>query len=79
MQTNCHIADARSAADLSLCIYLLQMREFYRWEHGIAPLAPLPREAVGTWLAEREALWEALEPRDFVAVPGRRRAGKRYV
>lgn len=69
VQTNCHIADARSAADLSLCIYLLQMREFYRWEHGIAPLAPLPREAVGTWLAEREALWEALEPRDFVAVP----------
>ena len=28
VQTNCHIADARGAADLSLCIYLLQMREF---------------------------------------------------
>ena len=27
VQTNCHIADARGAADLTLCIYLLQMRE----------------------------------------------------
>ena len=35
VQTNCDIADARHAADLPLCIYLLQMREFYRWEHGL--------------------------------------------
>lgn len=69
VQTNCHIADARSAADLSLCIYLLQMREFYRWEHGIAPLAPLARDAVGSWLSGREALWAELEERDFVPVP----------
>jgi hypothetical protein len=65
VQTNCHIADARGAADLSLCIYLLQMREFYRWEQGIAALQPLAREAVAQWLVAREALWAELEARDY--------------
>jgi len=69
VQTNCHIADARGAADLTLCIYLLQMREFYRWEHGIAALEPLPRDAVAQWLAERESLWAALEDREFEPLP----------
>jgi len=69
VQTNCHIADARGAADLTLCIYLLQMREFFRWERGIAVLQPLPREAVTQWLADREALWALLEDRDFMPVP----------
>ena len=35
VQTNCHIADARHAQDLSLCTFLLQMREFHRWERGL--------------------------------------------
>ena len=69
VQTNCHIADARGAADLTLCIYLLQMREFFRWERGIAMLQPLPSEAVTQWLADREALWALLEDRDFEPVP----------
>lgn len=69
VQTNCHIADARGAADLTLCIYLLQMREFYRWEHGIAALQPLQREAIAQWLSDREALWETLEQRDYAPLP----------
>lgn len=69
VQTNCHIADARHAADLPLCIYLLQMREFYRWERGIAFGAELERSAVGAWLARREALWTELEARPFVSLP----------
>ena len=69
VQTNCHIADARHAADLSLCIYLLQMREFYRWEFDLAFGAALPREAVGRWIAQREALWEELEDRAFEPLP----------
>jgi hypothetical protein len=69
VQTNCHIADARGAADLTLCTYLLQMREFYRWEQGIAALQPLPRAAVAQWLSEREALWESLEQRDYGPLP----------
>lgn len=70
VQTNCHIADARHAADLSLCTFLLQMREFYRWEKGLPLGAALSREAVGQWLARREAHWADLEDRDFVRLPG---------
>ena len=69
VQTNCHIADARHATDLSLCNFLLQMRELYRWEQGLPLGAALPRDAVGAWLAEREAQWADLEDRDFVALP----------
>lgn len=69
VQTNCHIADAAHAADLTLCIYLLQMREFYRWEQGLAPLQPIPREEVGAWLSAREVLWATLEERPFQRLP----------
>ncbi|WP_341893083.1 Sfum_1244 family protein [Variovorax sp. YR752] len=70
VQTNCHIADARHAADLSLCTFLLQMREFYRWEKGLPLGAALSRDAIGQWLARREARWAELEGRDFVPLPG---------
>lgn len=69
VQTNCHIADARHATDLTLCTYLLQMREYYRWEHALPFATPLPREAVGAWIAERERQWAELEDQDFVALP----------
>lgn len=69
VQTNCHIADARHAADLSLCTFLLQMREFYRWEKGLPLGAPLSREALGQWLARREAQWAELEDRELVRLP----------
>ena len=69
VQTNCDIADARHARDVSLCTYLLGMREFYRWEHqlphGVAP----PREEVGRWIAAREARWEDIADHDFVSLP----------
>ena len=68
VQTNCHIADARQAADMTLCIYLLQMREFYRWEQGFAPLQSLSHEAVGSWLSAREALWDQLEDSPWQAL-----------
>ncbi|WP_144290220.1 Sfum_1244 family protein [Ideonella sp. A 288] len=69
VQTNCHIADARHAADMTLCTYLLQMREFHRWERGLGFGAALDRGAVGAWLAEREALWTTLEEQAFRPLP----------
>ncbi len=69
VQTNCHIADARHAQDLSLCTFLLQMREFHRWERGLPLDAPLVRSEIGAWIARREALWADLEAREFVALP----------
>lgn len=69
VQTNCDIADARHARDVSLCTYLLGMREFYRWEHQLPYGVSPPRDEVGRWIAEREARWEQISDEDFVAVP----------
>jgi len=69
VQRNCHIADARHAREMTLCTYLLEMREFYRWEAGIPLGDPLARPEVGTWLNAREALWETLAEEDFGPLP----------
>ena len=61
VQRNCHIADARHAREMSLCNYLLEMREFYRWEHEVPLARALPRQELGSWISEREALWDALQ------------------
>lgn len=73
VQTNCNISDARHARNLTLCTYLLEMREFYRWECGRPFSAKLARAEVGSWIADREALWETLEEADFVALPVKER------
>lgn len=65
VQQNCHIADARHARNMTLCNYLLEMREFYRWEHGLPPSEPAPRAEVGRWIAQREVLWNDLEESEF--------------
>jgi len=69
VQTNGHVADARHATDMTLCTYLLQMREFHRWERRLPFGAALERVALGAWIAEREALWDRLEMQDYVALP----------
>ena len=69
VQHNCDVADARHAADMTLCIYLLQMREFFRWERGLALGAALGRDEIGAWIAEREARWAALESSDYARLP----------
>ena len=58
VQKNCHISDAQFASDLTLCTFLLKMRELYRWEHDI-PLTqmwvrPIPTRAfrLAAWFAE---------------------------
>lgn len=69
VQSNCHIADARHATDMPLCIYLLQMREFYRWECRRPFGAWLAQADVGTWIATREALWNRFEAQEYGTLP----------
>lgn len=69
VQTNCHIADARHAREMTLCTYLLEMRDFYRWERELPHGQPIPREDVSRWIAEREALWEQLVEEDYGPLP----------
>lgn len=68
VQHNCNIADAKYAANYTLCIYLMKMREYYRWEQGYSYDAVLPQEQVGDWVTEREGLWEQLEETEFAAI-----------
>jgi len=50
VQKNCHISDARYAGNYSMCIFLLKMREYYRWEHGLSLTQEIQRSKVGDWM-----------------------------
>jgi len=65
VQRNCHISDARHAGNYTLCVYLLKMREFYRWEHRYSFAEKLSSDDIGAWLSNREALWNELEDEDY--------------
>lgn len=65
VQHNCHIADARHAGDYTLCVYLLKMREMYRWEQGESFKTALTTDDVGDWLTQREGEWDDVEEQDY--------------
>ena len=69
VQRNCDIADARHAGELTMCIFLLRMRDFYCWEHELVPGREVDREAVGAWMEKRERIWQALEDTAFENLP----------
>jgi hypothetical protein len=69
VQKNCDIADARHAGELTMCIFLLRMRDFYCWEHELAPGREVARDVVGAWMDERERLWQSLEDTAFENLP----------
>ena len=66
VQKNCDISDAHHAANYTLCVYLLKMREYYRWENGYSYDDVLPKEDVGNWVQARESLWEEIENDSFI-------------
>ena len=69
VRTNCHIADARHATDYTLCVYLMKMREYYRWEHNIPFNEKLQHQELTDWLNKRESHWESLQESAFEQVP----------
>lgn len=69
VRRNCAISDALHAGEYTLCVYLLKMREYFRWEKGYPFSSTLPNAEVGNWLREREQLWESLEHEPFAALP----------
>ncbi len=58
VQDNCDVADAQHARELGMCVYLLGMREYFRWMSdyplGIAP----PSERVREWITCQESRWD---------------------
>jgi hypothetical protein len=69
VRTNCHISDARHAGDYTLCVYLMKMREYFRWEQNIPLDAPLPHDELTRWLTQREVDWDSLDDRAFENIP----------
>ena len=69
VQQNCHVSDAFYAGNYTMCIFLLKMREFYRWEQRIPLTETLPREKVGDWLVAREQAWDEIEHEEFHPLP----------
>lgn len=68
VQFNCDLSDSEFAADYSICIYLIRMREYYRWVHNISPNEPLEQSALMSWVSEAEARWEAIQGRSYAEV-----------
>jgi len=69
VQQNCHVSDAFYAGNYTMCVFLLKMREFYRWEQRIPLTETLARKDVGDWLVAREQTWDEIENEDFAALP----------
>jgi hypothetical protein len=65
VQRNCHISDAKYAGYYSLCVFLLKMREYYRWEQRIPLSHSLTKSDVGDWLSQRESEWQDYENQDL--------------
>jgi hypothetical protein len=69
VQNNCHISDARHAGEFGLCVFLLKMREYYRWENDIPLTEQLRRDEVGAWMQERERMWDGLDAAEYEPLP----------
>jgi len=68
VQQNCHISDARHAGNYTLCVYLLKMREFYRWEQQHAFSDKLSKNDIGDWITKREELWQDVENDEYHSI-----------
>ena len=68
VQKNCDISDAHNATNYTMCVYLLKMREYFRWENGYSYNDSLPKDEIGSWVQKREHLWESLEKENFLAL-----------
>lgn len=69
VRQNCHISDAQHAGDLTLCTFLLKMRELYRWEQAIPLTREMPRSEVGDWMNARGRFWDDLEAAPYLPIP----------
>ncbi len=66
---NCHVSDAQFAGDLTLCTFLLKMRELYRWEQAIPLSRDMGKAEVGDWMNARGTHWDTLEEAPYLPIP----------
>ena len=51
-----------------MCVYLLKMREYFRWERNYPYGSTLPQKELGDWLTAREEMWGSLEDQSFTPI-----------
>ena len=68
-QFNCDLSDAHYAGNYTMCIYLLKMREYYRWRFEYELGERLPMDAVGEWVQKTEGLWDEIEEQEYRPIP----------
>jgi hypothetical protein len=64
-QFNCDLSDAVYAGNYTMCIYLLKMRELYRWKKGYALDKELSMSNVASWIQQAESRWDEIEEKDY--------------
>lgn len=60
VQYNCDLVDAQYAQNYGLCVYLLKMREYYRWRNNVLLSSELVNEEVHEWIADMEEHWDQI-------------------
>ena len=65
VQKNCDLVDAEYAQNYGLCVYLLKMREYYRWKNHISNTIELHNDKIHDWIVDQEEHWEEIEGDSF--------------
>lgn len=65
VQYNCDISDANHAGNYTLCIYLLKMREYYRWKHALDFSDSFDNDRMSQWLRHQEETWDQIADESF--------------
>ena len=55
---NCRISDGRYGGVFSLCVFLLRMRYYYKWEVDLDPWEEPDYQDLLQWVESKETLWE---------------------
>ncbi len=65
---NCDLSDARYWGYFSICGLLMRYRDLYRSEQGLDPWSPIERQAIASWIEDKESRWSELEGQSFRAL-----------
>ena len=68
VQKNCDISDAQHAGALSMCSFLLLIRNFLKWENGSEPWEEGESSVVTEWIGEKEDLWSEMTETPYGAI-----------
>lgn len=65
IQENCDLSDARDSGIFSLCTLFLRLRNFYKWQHGLAPWEEADPGILLDWIQEREDHWQTIKDHTY--------------